>query len=90
MCYLFSGQSTVRFAAIGDWGADRSRQYQVADAMGIWCETYRCDFVVTTGDNFYDDGVTSADSSRFESTWKNVYTHEGISDLTWYPRYADC
>ena len=27
--------------------------------MGEWCELYACDFIMSTGDNIYDDGVTN-------------------------------
>merc|ERR1712150_372871 len=51
---------------------------------GQWCLENGCDFVVSTGDNFYEHGVHSADDKRFETTWRDIYTHPGIADLTWY------
>ena len=76
--------SELRFIAMGDWGDDNSKQYKVADAMGEWCEQHTCEFIFALGDNFYDHGIFSADDKRFETTWSDVYSHPGISNLTWY------
>lgn len=74
----------LRFVAVGDWGDDDTEQYDIADAMGEWCQIHGCEFIISTGDNFYSEGVTSAESSRFDTTWKDVYTHPAIGDLVWY------
>ena len=74
----------IRFLAVGDWGSDSERQQEDANAIGQWCDENRCDFIISTGDNFYDNGVYSADDERFETTWRKVYNHPAIADLTWY------
>ena len=33
--------------------------------MTNWCEQSHCDFIVTTRDNFYDDGVSSSNDKHF-------------------------
>ena len=76
--------SKLRFIAIGDWGSDRDRQGEDAAAIGHWCAENECDFIISTGDNFYDEGVTSATDYRFDHTWRDVYTHSSIANLTWY------
>jgi hypothetical protein len=43
---------TVRFAVIGDYGNDSANEAQVAALVNSW----NPDFVITTGDNNYDDG----------------------------------
>ena len=80
----FFQHSTLRFIAFGDWGIDNHHQYDDADSIGQWCEENRCDFIMSTGDNFYSTGVNSADSERFQSTWSDVYNHPSIADLTWF------
>ena len=80
----------LRFPVIGDWGADPSSssrmryQRETAAAMNTWCEGDGCDFVISTGDNFYQAGVTSADDPRFDSSWRNMYDASGVRGLVWY------
>lgn len=45
----------VRFAVIGDYGAARQSEADVADLVKSWDP----DFIVTTGDNNYEDGAAS-------------------------------
>lgn len=87
------------FVALGDWGADPggrvdpedptqygyNDQIEVGQAMGEWCAEYDCDFIVTTGDNFYPDGVTGVDDPRWYTNWYDVYDqHESLQNLDWY------
>jgi len=78
----------LRFIAVGDWGYGHHHQQEVADAMGIWCQDEdggsKCDFIISNGDNFYSDGVTSVHDEQFVEKWKNVYTHPSIANLPWY------
>ena len=44
-------------------------------------------YIVDTGDNFYEQGVWSADSPRFDDTWRDVYWLEGfpvLASLDWF------
>ena len=79
-----SASSELRFIAIGDWGQDGQDQNQIAKAMGKWCSSHRCDFIISTGDNFYPCGVDSVDHEFFNSKWRDVYTHPKIADLKWH------
>ena len=50
------------FLALGDWGDSfywdpDSPQLQVAAAMNDWASVNQARFILTTGDNFYPDGV---------------------------------
>ncbi|CAN4090440.1 unnamed protein product [Withania somnifera] len=51
--------------------------------MGIIGEKLNIDFVVSTGDNFYDDGLTGVDDPAFEESFTNVYTAPSLQK-TWY------
>jgi len=46
---------SVRFAVIGDFGDDGSAEHDVADLVHSWSP----DFVVTVGDNNYEDGLAA-------------------------------
>ncbi|KAL0318945.1 UNVERIFIED_CONTAM: Purple acid phosphatase 17 [Sesamum angustifolium] len=49
---------TLRFLVVGDWGKKGEfNQSRVAFQMGRIGEELDIDFVVSTGDNFYDDGL---------------------------------
>lgn len=52
--------------------------------MDEWAAIHQPDFIVSTGDNIYPDGVFSEDDVRFDDSWKDVYTGENIADLVWY------
>jgi tartrate-resistant acid phosphatase type 5 len=61
---------------VGDWGRDGTRnQSQVAAVMGrVGALLGPLDFVVSTGDNFYESGLTSPGDPQFDSSFSHVYT----------------
>lgn len=71
------GEESLNFIAIGDWGRTRNpgvpnKQDDVARQMDIWAKEHKPEFILTLGDNFYPDGVFSADDEQFETKWRNV------------------
>ena len=57
---------------IGDWGRDGAfHQRDVAAAMGEFPDSQ---FVVTTGDNFYQHGVGSVRDRKWDSSFQRIYT----------------
>ena len=58
------GVAYERFIAMGDWGTGRPGQHKVAAAMAERAKKDKVDFLLTVGDNFYEDGVTSADDPQ--------------------------
>ena len=58
-------------------------QEEVATALGEFCFHNRCDFIVSTGDNMYMDGVDSPFDGLFNERWKDVYTYPSIAHLPW-------
>jgi len=65
--------SYERFMVIGDWGTGRPDQMRVADAMADRATTDGFSFILTTGDNFYPDGVISVDDSQWQTTFEEMY-----------------
>ena len=74
--YIFHTQITVKFfitseharcenltmLVLGDWGDTLlPGQQQVADRMAEWAEVNSPQFIISTGDNFYPNGVRSVD-----------------------------
>lgn len=51
--------------------------------MGKVGEKLDIDFVISTGDNFYDDGLNGVDDPAFEESFKNIYTAKSLQK-PWY------
>jgi 3',5'-cyclic AMP phosphodiesterase CpdA len=63
---------SVRFALIGDDGTGAPPQYQVADQMVKWHETFPFDFALMLGDNIYG-GKTAVDFKlKFEDPYNKL------------------
>ncbi|XP_071724180.1 purple acid phosphatase 8-like [Rutidosis leptorrhynchoides] len=51
--------------------------------MGIIGEKLKIDFVISTGDNFYDDGLTGTDDPAFHDSFTDIYTADSLQK-PWY------
>ena len=51
--------------------------------MGNIGEKLDIDFVVSTGDNFYDNGLTSEHDTAFEESFTKIYTQKSLQKQ-WY------
>ena len=76
---------SLRFLVIGDWGR-RGHDYQVdvASAMGRYAERFPPEFVISTGDHFYDFGVPSVNSFLWASSFEHIYTADSLQRAPWY------
>lgn len=75
---------SLSFLVLGDWGRRGAfNQSQVAVQMGRIAEKLDVDFVVSTGDNFYDDGLTGIDDPAFEDSFTKIYTAKSLQKQ-WY------
>jgi hypothetical protein len=78
------GDSAIRFAVIGDWGvwgqADQLKVAAAMDKIGAECSY---DFIVSTGDNFYDAGVDSVQDVLWNMSYEYVYTGAHLQ-CPWY------
>ena len=62
-----TGSDTLRFMVLGDWGRKgKHRQTEVADCMQWTWDHRGADFIVTTGDNFYNWGVPDKYSDHWQ------------------------
>lgn len=73
------------FFVVGDWGK-RGSPYQkvIALQMNEWAKKERPKFILATGDNFYDVGVTDVNDSHWTQSFENVYSEEPLSTIPWY------
>lgn len=67
--------ASLRWLCFGDWGSGFSLQKNVARAMSDYCRgaPTPVDFAVSTGDNFYDDGVSSASDAQWQTKFEAMY-----------------
>lgn len=79
-----SKKSSVVFAVIGDWGRKgRFGQREVARSLAAVLPT-EASCIISVGDNFYNDGVTSVGDPQFNASFESVYSQPRIERLPWY------
>jgi tartrate-resistant acid phosphatase type 5 len=67
------------FVLIGDWGRHgRDHQIDVAKQMGKTATAMNSRFVVSMGDNFYEDGVTGLDDPYWRTSFEDIYTADSL------------
>ena len=82
---LSSGPDKLNFLVLGNWGRKgKPDQRKVAGQMGVVAEWSKPQFLVTTGDNFYNLGVTSVEDSHWRKSFDDIYTH-GDLQIPWHP-----
>ncbi|KAJ6295026.1 hypothetical protein OIU76_023007 [Salix suchowensis] len=75
---------SVSFLVVGDWGRKGDyNQSNVAFQMGRVGEELSIDFVVSTGDNFYEDGLRGIKDPVFEKSFSKIYTAKSLQKQ-WY------
>lgn len=68
------GGPSLNFLAVGDWGREGEfHQKDVANRMGESAKELNARFVISVGDNFYEDGVTSVDDPAWQKSYEAVY-----------------
>ena len=74
----------LNFLVIGDWGRKGTpEQHAVARSMAHVAQRLQSRFVLTTGDNFYDDGVASLSDAHWPLSFEQVYTAAPLQ-TAWY------
>jgi 3',5'-cyclic AMP phosphodiesterase CpdA len=73
-----------RSLIFGDWGRmGIEPQQQTAEYMAAYASKYPLDFIVSVGDNFYDNGVTGVDDLHWTHSFENVYRDSSLF-APWY------
>ena len=74
----------LNFLAFGDWGRlGEKDQREVAGQMGLAAAGLKAKFVISVGDNFYEDGVASVDDPQWQTSFEKVYTAESLQVPWW-------
>ncbi len=69
----------LNFLVLGDWGRQGELdQREVAAQMGIAAQNIGARFVISVGDNFYEDGVTSVNDDHWHRSFEDVYEDRSL------------
>lgn len=72
------------FNVIGDWGRKgEEKQKTLANTMGDAAKVIEPEFIISTGDNFYPNGVASVQDPQWNSSFENVYSDFSLN-TDWY------
>jgi tartrate-resistant acid phosphatase type 5 len=76
--------ASLNFLAVGDWGRDgQFHQKDVADRMAERAKLLNARFVISVGDNFYEDGVKSTDDPIWNDSFEAVYDAPSLQ-IPWH------
>lgn len=76
--------TSLNFLAVGDWGRHGAdHQSAVAAQMGDSAERLRARFVLSVGDNFYEDGVTSVSDPAWRTSFEDIYVAPSLQ-VPWH------
>ena len=79
-----SDEKALTFLAVGDWGRDGAfHQSDVAARMGETAEALSARFVISVGDNFYEDGVDGVTDPKWKTSFEDIYTAPSLQ-VPWY------
>jgi acid phosphatase len=74
----------LNFLVLGDWGRNGEKdQRDVAYQMGLAAHDADARFVISVGDNFYEDGVASVDDPQWQSSFEKVYSAPSLQ-VPWH------
>src|SRR5450432_1682078 len=77
-------EKALRFMVFGDWGRNgEDNQREVALEMGAIAKKFKPEFIVSTGDNFYPNGVRSIRDHNWLASYENIYTAQSLQ-TDWY------
>jgi acid phosphatase len=74
----------LNFGILGDWGRmGRPDQVAVAKQMALACDQAGASFIISVGDNFYENGVASLNDLQWTASFENVYAAKPLQ-VPWY------
>ncbi len=77
-------EQKISFITVGDWGAKGiDLQKNVCGQMAQWAEWNNVKFMISLGDNFYDNGVQSTGDPQWQTTFEDIYYQQSLK-VPWY------
>jgi tartrate-resistant acid phosphatase type 5 len=65
----------LNFLVFGDWGRNGEQdQMDVAAQMAVAAKDIGAKFIISVGDNFYENGVSSVDDPQWQTSFEKVYS----------------
>ncbi|HTW34209.1 MAG TPA: tartrate-resistant acid phosphatase type 5 family protein [Rhizomicrobium sp.] len=81
---VWADGASLSFLAVGDWGRGGDfHQRDVAIRMGETARALNSRFVISVGDNFYEDGVASVDDPAWTNSFEAVYDAPSLQ-IPWH------
>ncbi len=75
---------SLEFLVLGDWGRHGNlAQRSVANAMAAWAVARPVRFVLSVGDNFYENGVSSVSDPAWKESFEDVYSAKSLQ-VPWH------
>eukprot|EP01037_Dinobryon_pediforme_P002184 gene2184-2221_t len=72
------------FVLVGDWGRrGAKKQREVGAQMGVTAAEMGSRFVISMGDNFYEDGVSGLDDPQWSGSFESIY-HAPSLQTPWH------
>jgi acid phosphatase len=79
-----AANASLNFLAVGDWGRDGAfRQAEVAARMGEAAQALKARFVISVGDNFYEDGITGVSDPKWKTSFEDIYSAPSLQ-VPWH------
>jgi tartrate-resistant acid phosphatase type 5 len=79
-----SKKNALRFIVFGDWGRNgEDNQKETALEMGAVAKSFDPAFIISTGDNFYPNGVRSTMDHNWIASFENIYTAHSLQRDWW-------
>lgn len=74
----------LNFLVFGDWGRKGEKdQSDVAAQMAVTAKLVDAKFIISVGDNFYENGVSSVDDPQWQTSFEKVY-HAPSLQVPWH------
>jgi tartrate-resistant acid phosphatase type 5 len=74
----------LNFLVFGDWGRQGEQdQIEVAEQMVKESKKIKPQFIISVGDNFYENGVQSVDDPHWQKSFEEVYRDPALQ-IRWY------
>lgn len=79
-----AASAQTSFLVIGDWGRDGAGyQTAVATQMAAAAARLHAAFVVSVGDNFYEEGVQTSHDNQFKTSFEDIYKAPALQ-IPWF------
>jgi tartrate-resistant acid phosphatase type 5 len=79
-----AAHAQTNFLVIGDWGRDGAGfQTSVANQMAKAAARLHAAFVVSVGDNFYEEGVQKPTDNQFKTSFEDIYKAPSLQ-IPWF------